>query len=226
MSVEDIDGLSYFDGVDPNALLPTAVPRGLTQRLKILVAMYLKWSFIRGRDIDISTVTLADFYAFRTEEYNPLDPFGTTHRAVAAITAPHAPPAHHAHVAHAGAPTPAQQFDRGIKKDKDHYPEFKDEKYWDNFRHGVETTADIHGTSNVLNGAFTPDPADLQAVELFAAQKRFMYAVFESKLKTDMGMSIVRLHEVDRDAQAVWREISNHQMTSTTGSIAREALLS
>jgi hypothetical protein len=49
--------------------------------------------------------------------------------------------------------------------------------------------------------------------------------VFESKLKTDIGMSIVRLHEVDRDAQAVWRELSAYQMTSTAGSLARESLL-
>ena len=85
---------------------------------------------------------------------------------------------------------------------------------------------DIHSTSNVLNGTFVPDPTDPQAVELFAAQKRFMYAIWESKLKTDMGMSIVRLHAVDRDAQVIWRELSAHQMTSTTGSLAREAILS
>ena len=56
--------------------------------------------------------------------------------------------------------TPAQQFDCGIKKDKDHYPEFKEEKYWDNFRRGVETTADTHGTYNVLNGTYVPLPGD------------------------------------------------------------------
>ena len=44
MSVTEIDGLSYWDGDPANPLI--AVPRGYTQRLKILVAMYLKWSFI------------------------------------------------------------------------------------------------------------------------------------------------------------------------------------
>ena len=170
MSLDDIDGLSYWDG-DPDNLI-TSVPRGLTQRLKILVSMYLKWSHVRGGDIEISSVTLADFYTFRTEEYNPADPLGATHRA--AITAPVvgiAPAPVHGHIAHAAGPTPAQQFDRGIKKDKDHYSEFKDEKYWDNFPCGVETKADIHGTSNVLDGAFIPNPTDPQAVELFTAQK-------------------------------------------------------
>ena len=191
--------MDFLTGRDPDNLI-TSVPRGLTQRLKILVSMYLKWSHVRGGDIEITSVTLADFYTFHTEEFNPADPFGATHRAVA-IAPPIGgvvPAPVHGHVVHAPAgPTPAQQFDRCIKKDKDHYSEFKDEKYWNNFRRGVETTADIHGTSNVLDGAFIPNPTDPQAVELFTAQKQFMYTVWESTLKTDMGMSIVRLHEVD-----------------------------
>ena len=122
-------------------------------------------------------------------------------------------------------PSRAEQFNRGIKKDKDHYPEFKDEKGWDNFRRSVETTARTHGTHNILNGTFVPTPGDVDAVDLFEAQKNFMYCVFESKLKTDRGMGIVRLHENDRDAQAVWRELTAHQTTSTTGTLVREDLL-
>ena len=52
-----------------------------------------------------------------------------------------------------------------------------------------------------------------------------MYAVWESKIKTDMGMSIVRNHEVDRNAQAVWRELTAHQTTSTAGSIPLQNLM-
>ena len=142
--------------------------------------MYLKWSYMRGHDIDLESVTLDDFYRYRTSEYNPSNPFGVTHRAVHGM-APVDPAAVGAvPVARAPRSTPAQQFDRGIKRDKDHYPEFKDEKYWDNFRRGMETTADIHGTSLVLHDTFVPDPLDFEAVDLFSAQKRFMYAVFES----------------------------------------------
>ena len=53
----------------------------------------------------------------------------------------------------------------------------------------------------------------------------FMYALWESKIKTDMGMSIVRSHEVNRNAQAVWRELTTHQTTSTAGRITRQSLL-
>jgi hypothetical protein len=52
-----------------------------------------------------------------------------------------------------------------------------------------------------------------------------MYSVFESKIKTDMGIALVRSHEVDRDAHAVWIALTNYQTTSTAGSLTQEALL-
>jgi hypothetical protein len=126
-----------------------------------------------------------------------------------------------------GAPraTPAELFDRGIKKDKDHYPEFKDEKSWDAFRQSVETTADIHGTSNVLDINYVMPVRMPEAFALFTRQNRFMYSVFESKIKMDMGIALVRSHEMDRDARTVWIALTNYQTTSTAGSLTRESLL-
>ena len=46
--------------------------------------------------------------------------------------------------------TPAEQFCRAIKKDKDHYSEFNDENQFDNFRRVTESVARTHGTMNVL----------------------------------------------------------------------------
>jgi hypothetical protein len=59
-------------------------------------------------------------------------------------------------------------FDRGIKKDKDHYPEFKEEKNWDSFRCSVEVTADTHGTSDVIDTTYVPPAGDNDAIALFA----------------------------------------------------------
>ena len=52
-----------------------------------------------------------------------------------------------------------------------------------------------------------------------------MYLVWESKVKTDMGMSYVRNHEADQDAQAIWRELVAHQTTLTTSTIMHQNLL-
>jgi hypothetical protein len=64
-----------------------------------------------------------------------------------------------------------------------------------------------------------------EAFALFTHQNRFMYSVFESKIKTDMGIALVRSHEVDRDAHAVWIALTNYQTTSTAGSLTQESLL-
>jgi Reverse transcriptase (RNA-dependent DNA polymerase) len=224
--------IDSFDYTDPAAAPPVRlnVQRAQRQRLKILISLFQHWSNIRGTEINIESVTLADFQAYRIGGFNPEQPFPTfinrgaplPHNTVIAAGGGGVPPP--VGIVRHG-PTPAQLFERGIKKDKDHYNEFKDEKHWDNFRRSVETTADTHGTSDILNGTFVPDPTDLNAVALFQSKQRFMYSVWESKIKTDMGMSFVRNHETDRDAQAVWRELSAHQTTSTTGSILRQDLM-
>jgi hypothetical protein len=113
-------------------------------------------------------------------------------------------------------------FDRGIKKDKDHYPEFKEEKNRDAFHCSVEVTADTHGTSDVLDTTYVPPIGDNDAIGLFAHKNPFMYSVFEAKIKTDMGISIVRSHETDLNAQTVWCKLVEHQTTSTVGALTCE----
>jgi hypothetical protein len=52
-----------------------------------------------------------------------------------------------------------------------------------------------------------------------------MYSVFKAKIKTNKGMSIVRSHENDRNAQDVWKELVAHQTTSMAGKCNRQQLL-
>jgi hypothetical protein len=70
---------------------------------------------------------------------------------------PNVPLTHIVHTPHAPTltgPTPAESFERGIKKkDKGQYPEFTDEKNWYNFCHDVEATAATHNTIEVLDFA-------------------------------------------------------------------------
>ena len=121
--------------------------------------------------------------------------------------------------------TPAEQFCRAIKKDKDHYLEFTDEKQFDNFRRATESVARTHGTMDVLTPAFQVDPTNQEQVDLFRVKQDFMYAVFVDKLKTDKAKSLVRTHETTQDAQQVWRSLLDHQQTSTTGELHRERIM-
>ena len=51
-----------------------------------------------------------------------------------------------------------------------------------------------------------------------------MFSVFIANLLTDMGKTIVRRHLAKTDAQAVWKELSEHMRTSSKGASEKKRL--
>ena len=51
-----------------------------------------------------------------------------------------------------------------------------------------------------------------------------MFSVFNANLQTDMGKTIVRRHLASTDAQAVWKELSEHMRTSSKGASEKRRL--
>ena len=51
-----------------------------------------------------------------------------------------------------------------------------------------------------------------------------MFSVFNANLQTDMGKTIVRRHLANTDAQAVWKELSEHMRTSSKGASEKRRL--
>jgi hypothetical protein len=49
-----------------------------------------------------------------------------------------------------------QEFCRGIKRDKTHYEDLKDDKYFNSWNRGFVATAHMHHTHLVLDEAYTP----------------------------------------------------------------------
>ena len=213
-----IDQLTYEPNGDE-----VLIPRGMCGRIKVTISMFNDVSRQMGGSVDMRTIPSEYFDEYRVGFYNPLYPLGRRQVGMAAAAAGAA--GHGAPAPVNPRPTPAENFTRGIKKDKDHYMDLKDEKNFDNFRRNVESTAHTHGTFNVLDPTYVPNPADVDAVALFRAEKNFMYTVFEKTLKTDKGASLVRQFEVDRDAQGIWRDLLAHQLTSTAGTLHKEKIL-
>ena len=60
--------------------------------------------------------------------------------------------------------------------------------------------------------------------ELFEAKQTFMFSVFNANLQTDIGKTIVRRHLATTDAQAVWKELSEHMRTSSKGASEKRRL--
>ena len=87
---------------------------------------------------------------------------------------------------------------------------------FDGFKRSLFIVAKTHECSDVLDPTYTPS-SEPEEQELFEAKQTFMFSVFNTNLQTDMGKTIVRRHLASTDAQAVWKELSEHMKTSSKG---------
>jgi hypothetical protein len=86
-----------------------------------------------------------------------------------------------------------QEFRRGVKRDKAHYENLKDDKYFNSWNRCFVATARMHHTDLVLNEKCVPKNDDEKVV--FKEMQIFMYAIFEEHLKTNKGKSLVSQYE-------------------------------
>ena len=114
-------------------------------------------------------------------------------------------------------------FKKGIKREIAAYPSLKDERYFDGFKRSLFIVAKTHGCNEVLDPNYTPG-SEPEEKELFEAKQTFMFSVFNANLQTGMGKTIVRRHLANTDAQAVWKELSEHMRTSSKGASEKRRL--
>ena len=114
-------------------------------------------------------------------------------------------------------------FKKGIKREIAAYPSLKDERYFDGFKRSLFIVAKTHECSEVLDPNYTPG-SDPEEKELFEAKQTLTFSVFNANLQTDMGKTIVRRHLAYTDAQAVWKELSEHMRTSSKGASEKRRL--
>ena len=114
-------------------------------------------------------------------------------------------------------------FKKGIKREITAYPSLKDERYFDGFKRSLFIVAKTHECSDVQDPNYTPG-SEPEEQELFEAKQTFMFSVFNTNLQTDMGKTIVRRHLASTDAQAVWKELSEHMRTSSKGASEKRRL--
>jgi Reverse transcriptase (RNA-dependent DNA polymerase) len=117
----------------------------------------------------------------------------------------------------------AQEFRRGVKRDKMHYEDLKDDKYFNTWNRGFVATAHMHHTHLVLDETYLPK-TDVD-IAVFAEMQTFMYAVLQDHLKTDKGKSLVSQYEETRDAQSIYRELKKHALSSTAAQLSGDTLL-
>ena len=118
---------------------------------------------------------------------------------------------------------PAEEFKKGIKREKDHYTTLKEDKQWDSWRRTTLATARSHACEQV----FDPDykPTTTEDKDLFDEKQKFIYSVFDDCLKTDVGKSLVRTYEATYNAQAIYKELKAHATESTQATLDTDELL-
>ena len=119
---------------------------------------------------------------------------------------------------------PVSEFRRGIKRDPNLFLTLRDDKHWDSWRRSTISQARAQDVEEVLNEHYNPD-ATTPAGLLFKEKKKYMYAVFEKCVQTDVGQDIVREHTTDSDAQAVYQKLCKHALRSTKASLSSQSLL-
>ena len=133
------------------------------------------------------------------------------------------PPPNPSGIAPMGDDLTALEFRRGVKRDKTHYEDLKDDKFFNTWNRGFVATAHMHHTHLVLDEGYFPKTDNERAV--FKEMQTFMYAVLEDHLKTDKGKSLVSHYEGTRDAQSIYRELKKHALSSTAAQLSGDTLL-
>jgi hypothetical protein len=109
------------------------------------------------------------------------------------------------------------EWKKGVKRDMTLYLSLKHDHQSDTWNRETKAVADTQGLSNVLDPKYAPTA--IGGIALFKEEKIFMFAVFNKILLTDQGKKIVRAHEDESDAQAIYKELRDYLLESIRSSL-------
>ena len=188
MSNENIQELSHIDDNGKDE----AVPRSKANIIRILQAFNFHLVQVHGvRRInwkEASYVSDEEWDDYHMSDYDPNAARSLLGPSVAAMPSP-VPSYHQASPANHPAWSLASEFKKGIRWDKSHYKELKDEGYWDEWKRATLATASSHGCDPILDPLYVPKSQDER--EVFVEMQKCMYDIFVSALCTTMGRHFV-----------------------------------
>ena len=163
------------------------IPSGLASLLKALKA-YVKALQAKGIFQDVRDLSKSAFDSFRVMEYDPDNPTPTTPEATTTSG--------NILVGNKATPSALNDFKRGIKRDKSHYKELKDDKQWDRWQKATIATARSYGCEDIFDPDYNPASIDEEAVDIFDEKKQqhsnnLSIVVFQSVLVTILICNLV-----------------------------------
>ena len=230
MSDNDIDDLHYFtQQVDTSStsskdekgditIVKRDLPKGFKRLVKILVSFH---KHLRAEGVDIffdwSNIDLESFTHYRQYTYDG----NVTTPAPARLAKPEPKVEDTKSTTHRYSQ--AEQFKKSIKRDIAHFTVLKDKKQFKSWHQNLLATAAAQDVEDVLDPTYIP--SNDEEIELFIEKQKYMYLVAMTILKTDRGIVFVGQHEVDRDAQQVFKKVINFYLHSRTADIDASAIL-
>jgi hypothetical protein len=115
------------------------------------------------------------------------------------------------------------EWRKGVKRGMTQYPTLKHDHQFDAWNRETKAVADSQGLSNVLNPKYVP--TGIESLVLLKEQNIFMFAVFNKTLQTDQSKKLVRAHEGDSNAQAVYTKLRAYALILTKSSLDSSKLL-
>ena len=120
--------------------------------------------------------------------------------------------------------TLAQSFQKSIKRDPDTYPLLVQDYQWPDWSAKTRLIARSHDIMDVLDNDFDRTLLDSEHRELFEKEQAFFYVVLRNKVKTNMGIHIVKKHLKSGDAQAAYKDLCKYYQNSTFSVLRREEI--
>jgi Reverse transcriptase (RNA-dependent DNA polymerase) len=217
LSFDDIDELEYYA---PGSRKASPILKGHRIRLK----SFLLWSqklFTENENIALSDEQWRS-YTHDTFKVFCRTPDVTVSAPVTMGNAPVRRIGDESRPSSTGS-TAVANFKKGIKLDHTVYPLLKEQKHWNNWNRSVIAQGRAHDIGDIFNPEFVP--ASEEEKQLFDAKQSFAYSMLNRAVMTDVGKSIVREHEHDYDAQAVYSKLLKHAKLSTTAELSCDQLL-
>ena len=215
MTYEEIKALKYPGGEDRKELIPLNIDECAKIRQLQKYINYLKQNSASNR-VDYLSISEDDYDEFRSSNQGELLLPPTT-SSTGTATASSTPAAtKHKY-------TPAENWERGIKRDPNLFPTIKMDADWKDFSDKMLLEAKAQLVDDVLNLSYKPATTDEK--DLFLLKKNYMMSVFKNHILTDKGKSIIATHTAAGEAQKVWKELVDYHKDSTQADNVCEMLL-
>jgi hypothetical protein len=114
-------------------------------------------------------------------------------------------------------------FKKGIKRDPSQFPRIKNIDNWPTFKRDTLAQANAQDVADVFNPGYKARGDEEK--DLFRGKQDYIYAVFCTSLRTDVGKTLVRDYEPNRDAQKIWGELVIDAEKSTVAKLNATQIL-